>query len=161
VADRRQVTLERTYPAAELDDVWELWTTKAGLESWWGPDGFVVVVKTLELRPGGVLEYTMTATGPQQIAFLEREGRPLSTEAKATYTEVVPRQRLAYQHAVDFVPGVQAYQVTHLVELHPTGAGVRLVLTFDAMHDERMTRLATMGWTNELEKLAAALAARA
>jgi hypothetical protein len=34
------------------------------------------------------------------------------------------------------------------------------VLTFDAMHDERWTSLAKMGWQNELGKLAVALAAR-
>jgi hypothetical protein len=32
------------------------------------------------------------------------------------------------------------------------------VLTFDAMHDEHWTKMATMGWQNELEKLARALA---
>ena len=38
---RRRVRLERTYDAT-LDDVWDLWTTKEGIESWWGPPGFKV-----------------------------------------------------------------------------------------------------------------------
>src|SRR5436305_8401291 len=33
--------LERTY-AATPEEIWELWTTAAGIESWWAPDGFVV-----------------------------------------------------------------------------------------------------------------------
>src|SRR5262249_42101935 len=51
--------LERTYHApAEL--IWELWTTAAGLEEWWTPDGFETRVSELELRPGGQVRYTMT-----------------------------------------------------------------------------------------------------
>ena len=48
----KQTVLERTYRAS-LRDVWELWTTKTGFESWWGPGGFAVTVKELSLRPGG------------------------------------------------------------------------------------------------------------
>jgi uncharacterized protein YndB with AHSA1/START domain len=155
---RRRVTLERTYDAP-LEDAWELWTTKAGIESWWGPDGFSTEVHVLEVRPGGRLEYTMTAHGAPQIQFLTSAGRPLATRSWAVYTEVVPFRRLAYDHAVDFIPGTPAYQVAHLLELERTPGGVRMVLTFDAMHDEQMTRLATMGWENELQKLAALLEA--
>jgi hypothetical protein len=49
--------------------------------------------------------------------------------------------------------------VAHLVELHPGAQGVRMLLTFDAMHDEQWTQRAVMGWENELDKLAKALAA--
>ncbi len=35
---KRGITLERTYKAS-LQDVWDMWTTKEGIESWWGPDG--------------------------------------------------------------------------------------------------------------------------
>lgn len=37
----RKIVIERKY-AASIEDVWELWTTKEGIESWWGPDGFSV-----------------------------------------------------------------------------------------------------------------------
>ena len=40
-ASQRTITIERTYQAA-IEDVWALWTTKEGIESWWGPDGFAV-----------------------------------------------------------------------------------------------------------------------
>jgi len=35
----RKITIERTYEAS-IDVLWDLWTTKEGIESWWGPDGF-------------------------------------------------------------------------------------------------------------------------
>lgn len=153
---KRRVTIERTY-RARIEDVWDLWTTKEGIESWWGPGGFTVKVRKLELRPGGELHYAMTAIGAPQIEFMKKEGMPLTTEARLTYTEIVAPRRLAYTHLADFIPGVAPYGVETLVELHPTAEGVHLMLTFDAMHDEEWTQRATMGWESELGKLAKVL----
>jgi uncharacterized protein YndB with AHSA1/START domain len=154
--DRKRITLERMYKA-DVQDVWDLWTTKEGIESWWGPGGFSVTVRKLELRPGGVLLYAMTAVGAPQVAFMKREGMPLIQECRITFTEVVPRHRLAYLHLADFIPGVDPYDVATVVELHPTSDGVRMVLTFDAMHSDEWTQRAVMGWEGELGKLAAVL----
>ncbi len=156
---KRRITIERTYDA-DVQDVWDLWTTKDGIESWWGPDGFSVKVHKLDLRPGGDLLYAMTANAPEQIAFMKNAGMPLTTEARITYTEIVARRRLAYVHLADFIPGVKPYDVLHVVELHPSGQSVRMVLTFDAMHDEEWTQRAAMGWENELGKLAKTLQSR-
>lgn len=61
--------LERIYDAS-APEVWELWTTAAGIEAWWAPDGFTTDVRTLDLRPGGELVYVMTATAPEQVEFV-------------------------------------------------------------------------------------------
>ncbi len=157
---KRRITIERTYQAS-IEDVWELWTTKEGIESWWGPDGFSVKVHSIDLHPGGELRYAMTAIAPPQIEFMKKVGMPLTTEARVRYTEIVPRKRLAYTHLADFIPGVEPYHVAHLVELHPSAQGVRMVLTFDAMHAEEWTQRAVMGWESELGKLAKVIEARA
>src|SRR5262252_9620085 len=94
---RKRITLERMY-RAELQDVWDLWTTKDGIESWWGPGGFAVKVHKLDLRPGGELLYAMTAIDPPQVNFMKKAGMPLTTEARITFTEIVPLRRLAYVH---------------------------------------------------------------
>ena len=91
--DRPKLTVERTFRAS-IDEVWELWTTKEGIESWWGPDGFSVAVRDLDLRPGGELSYAMSATGPDQIEFMAQAGMPLMTEHKLTYREVDPPTRV-------------------------------------------------------------------
>src|SRR5688572_11532113 len=78
---KKRINLQRTF-AASLDLVWELWTTKEGIESWWGPPGFEVTVSKLELRAGGALEYTMTAVAEPQIAFMKQHNQPLSTALK-------------------------------------------------------------------------------
>jgi uncharacterized protein YndB with AHSA1/START domain len=105
---RRTVTLERTFDAS-IEEVWDLWTTKEGIESWWGPEGFVVKVLKLDLRPGGELRYTMTAVGADQIEFMKNAGMPLVSETRITYTEVDPPRRLAYTTLADFIPGVEPY----------------------------------------------------
>ncbi len=155
-AQRSTFRIERAYQAS-LDVVWALWTTKEGLECWWGPDGFTTTVRTLELRPGGLWEYAMTATAPEQVEFMKRAGMPLSTVTRATYTDVMPQRRLSYDNLVDFIPGVAPYAASVAVEFHPTAQGVRMVLTLDAMHDERWTEMARRGWGSQLGRLAAAL----
>ena len=154
---RRRVTLERTF-AAPIDEVWELWTTKEGIESWWGPDGFAVKVQQIDLLPGGELVYAMTATATDQIKFLRKAGMPATTVSRLTYTEVVPPRRLAYSQTADFIPGVEPYEVPTTVELEEGPDGVRMVLSFTAMHDEHWTNMAVMGWESELGRLAKLLA---
>ena len=156
---RKRITLERVYHT-DVQDVWDLWTTKDGIESWWGPGGFAVTVRKLDLRPGGNLLYAMTAINPPQIEFMKKAGMPLTQECRITYTEIVPLRRLAYVHLTDFIPGVEPYDVATVVELQPTADGVRMTLTFDAMHNDEWTERAVMGWKLELGKADALLAAR-
>jgi uncharacterized protein YndB with AHSA1/START domain len=148
----RRFTIERTYKAC-IEDVWSLWTTKQGIESWWGPAGFSTKVLKLDLRAGGELHYAMTATAPAQVDFMAKAGMPLTNEGRITYTEVVNQQRLGYVHLADFIPGVEPYDVATLVEFHSNGSSVHMVLTFDAMHDEEWTKRAVMGHESQLGKL--------
>ena len=67
---RKRITMERTF-AASVADVWELWTTKDGIESWWGPDGFRVEVRSIDLRVGGELRYAMIAAEADKLAALK------------------------------------------------------------------------------------------
>jgi uncharacterized protein YndB with AHSA1/START domain len=152
----RRITLERTYQAS-IEDVWELWTTKEGIESWWGPEGFAVEVRKLDLRPGGQLHYAMIATAPAQIAFMKQASMPLVVESRITFDQVSPPHRLAYTHLADFIPGVEPYNVATTVELKATGTAVHMILSFDAMHEQLWTDRAVMGWESELGKLEAVL----
>jgi uncharacterized protein YndB with AHSA1/START domain len=158
-APRKKISLERTFDAS-IEEVWDLWTTKEGIESWWGPDGFATEVKKIDLRPGGELVYVFTAIAPDQVAFLKNAGMPLINSVTATYTEVVPPRRLAYSSFADFMPGVVPYDVLTAVDLIAGANGVRVVLTLDAMHDEHWSKLMVMGWESELGRLAQVLQRR-
>jgi uncharacterized protein YndB with AHSA1/START domain len=150
------IAIERTYPAPAAE-VWRLWTTKDGIESWWAPDGFTVEVQNLELRPGGELLYTMTATGPAQIEYMQSAGMPLTTSSRKTFTEVVEGTRLAYDSTIDFVPGMPPYEHATVVDFAETEDGVHVVMTVDPLHDEEWTQRLVAGRENELDNLAKVL----
>ena len=153
------VRLERTYDApAEL--IWELLTTAAGLEQWWAPDGFETRVSELELRPGGRLRYTMTATSPEQVAFLRDTGNPLSVELSKTFTEVGPPARLAYLSLIDFVPDHEPYEHLTTIDIEPAGDCTNVIMTVDPLHDEAWTQQHRAHRGNELDNLRAAIRRR-
>jgi uncharacterized protein YndB with AHSA1/START domain len=153
------LSLQRTYEATP-EELWELWTTKGGIESWWGPDGFAVEVQELDLRVGGELLYTMTAVEPGIVEFMRSQNMPISNQTRNTFTEVLPARRLAFTTRADFIPGVEPYDVATLLELDPAATGTRLTLHFEAMHDEEWTARSQAGEESQLEKLERMLAAR-
>jgi uncharacterized protein YndB with AHSA1/START domain len=46
---------------APRERVWKSWTEAKRLKQWWGPKGFKVHTCKVDLRPGGVFHYGMTA----------------------------------------------------------------------------------------------------
>ena len=149
----KQFVIDRTLKAS-VEKVWRMWTTKDGLEKWWGPEHFSSTVRHLDVRAGGRFEIVMTATLPEIIAQLKAAGMGESSVAKGDYTVVEPNRRLVYTNAVDFVPGVPPYTSTTIVDMSATASGgTRLIVTNDVMHDEQWTAMATMGWTQQIGKL--------
>jgi uncharacterized protein YndB with AHSA1/START domain len=149
---RSKVVLERTY-RARVEELWKLWTTKKGFESWWGPEGFRAEVQTLQARVGGILHYDMIADAPEMIAAMKQMGRPTSHKARARFTEFKPLERVAITSVIEFLPGVEPYESTIVVDFFPSGESVRMVVTLEPMHDEEFTKMSTMGFTSQLTKL--------
>lgn len=120
------IVLERTYraPVAEL---WALWTTKDGFESWWGPEGFRVEVELIEARLGGALVYDMIAETPAALAAC---GKP-SLRARSRFDEFRQHERLKlvdfddragtplHDHATEVDFRVRGEQTTMTVAVHP------------------------------------------
>jgi len=152
------IKLERRYEAA-VEDLWRLWTTKEGFESWWGPDGFRVQVHKLEAREGGELLYDMIAVAPAQIAFMKQANMPVAHAARGTFVEVRPLESLTINHRIDFIPGVKPYDNRARVQFLREGKGVRMLITVDAHHDPHWTQMAAAGWESQLGKVPGALAA--
>lgn len=150
--DTATIVLRRSIPASP-ERVWELWTTPEGIGAWWAPDGFTTTVDELDLRPGGALDYTMTATGPEQVAFMEQAGMPLATRSHKEFTEVDGPNRLAYLSLIDFVPGVDPYQHLTVVTLERTPEGTDVVMECEPLHDQEWTERIVAGRTNELDNL--------
>jgi uncharacterized protein YndB with AHSA1/START domain len=154
---RPKIVVERTY-RARVEELWALWTTKEGFESWWGPQGFRVEVQAIEPRVGGVLRYDMMAATPEMIAAMKEMGQPASHKTHGTFAEVKPHNRLVITHVIDFLPGVKPYESTMVVEFFPSGERVRMVVTFSPMHDEATSQMQKEGFTSQLTKLDARFA---
>jgi uncharacterized protein YndB with AHSA1/START domain len=91
---------------APVEMVWEVWTTPAHVEQWWGPRGFTSKIDRMEVRPGG--EWNMVIEGPDGKEYVVR----------SVYKEVAPLKRLVYE-VHDHVSGL-TFTVT--VELEAQGA---------------------------------------
>jgi uncharacterized protein YndB with AHSA1/START domain len=147
-----KVVFERTYRAS-VEEVWNLWTTKEGFESWWGPQGFRADVHEIDPRVGGTLEYDMVADTPEMVAAMKSMGRPPSHATHARFAEVTPRAHLVIVNVIDFLPGVATYEATITVDLFPVGDGVRMVVGLDPMHSEQFTQMQKEGFASQLTKL--------
>lgn len=145
--------IERTYRATQAE-LWELWTTKEGFASWWGPQGFRADVHTLEGRLGGALHYDMVADTPEMAEAMKRMAQPTSTPCRGTFSEFRPHDRLVLTQLIDFLPGVEPYDSTIEVDLFPAGEGrVRMVITSSRMHDAQTTEMQSQGMASQVSKL--------
>jgi uncharacterized protein YndB with AHSA1/START domain len=147
-----KVVFERTY-RAPLEDLWDLWTTKAGFESWWGPEGFRVEVRALEARLGGALEYDMIADAPDAIAAMKHMGQPLSHSTRGRFGEWKPLERLTLVHVIDFIAGVEPYESTIEVQFHRSGDHARMLVTLHPHRDPHWTKMSAEGFRSQLTKL--------
>ncbi|HWD04629.1 MAG TPA: SRPBCC domain-containing protein [Amycolatopsis sp.] len=145
--------LERTYPT-DPATIWALWTTSDGIARWWAPDGFTTTVDSLDLREGGELVYTMTATAPETVQFMKSAGMPLATVSRKRFTRLDEPTVLAYSSLVDFVPDHEPYEFGTEVELLATDGGTRVVMAVEPLHDQTWTQRLLDGRTNELANLA-------
>ena len=62
--------------------VYQAWTEAERLALWWGPSGFTLSVLALELTPGGMFHYAMTAANGFEMC------------GKFTYRELAPPERI-------------------------------------------------------------------
>lgn len=79
------ISITRVYDAP-LEAVWDAWTVAEEVAQWWGPRGFTLTTHNRDLRTGGHWHYTMH--GPDGTDY----------ENTTQYLEVVPKQRLVYDH---------------------------------------------------------------
>ena len=91
---------------------------------------------------------------------MKRAGMPITAECVVRYTAVFPPRRLAYKTLADFIPDMTPYEVSTIVDLQATPEGVKMIITFDAMHDDIWTERARAGHESQLRKLDRLLAAQ-
>jgi hypothetical protein len=159
-AARASIKFDRRYANTDLEDLWDLWTTKTGFESWWGPEGFRVEVHKLELRTGGELVYDMIADAPEQVAAMKSMNMPLSHGTRANFGAIERLKHLTLIHIIDFVPGVKPYTNRIDVEFLLEGSDARMVINVEPHNTVEWTKMAQAGMESQLTKVPGILAAR-
>jgi uncharacterized protein YndB with AHSA1/START domain len=155
------IQFERRYDNAAIDELWDLWTTKEGFESWWGPRGFRVAVHKLDARVGGEVWYDMIAEAPEQVEYMQRAGMAVSHGTRGRFTQIARLRSLEIVHAIDFIPGVKPYEHLIRTEFFPEkDGGARMLITVEPHPDAEWTRAATLGMESQLTKVASVLAVR-
>ena len=66
--------------------VWEVWTNPAHIKEWWGPDGFSLTTKAMNVEPGKTWEFIMHGWGKDW-------------DNKVEYTEVIKPSLISYKHS--------------------------------------------------------------
>ncbi len=79
------ISLTRVYDAP-VQAVWDAWAVPEEVAQWWGPRGFTLTTHARDFRTGGHWHYTMH--GPDGTDY----------ENTTQYLEVVPQQRMVYDH---------------------------------------------------------------
>jgi uncharacterized protein YndB with AHSA1/START domain len=146
------IVIERTYRAS-IEDLWALWTTKAGFEAWWGPAGCHVKVHDLETRAGGALEYDMIADSPDAIAETKNLGLPPFQRTRAWFGEFRPHQRLTLVHGMDFISNAEPREHTIEVDFSSADGKASMVVTVHPHVDPRWTRVAVEAFKCQLARL--------
>ena len=95
----------------------------------------------------------MIADAPEAVEAMEEMQRPGSHETRGRFVEFVPHERLAITHVIDFLPGVEPYDSTMVVEFFASGDRTRMVVTLEPMHADEFTRMSAEGFTSQLSKL--------
>jgi uncharacterized protein YndB with AHSA1/START domain len=71
---------------APRDLVWEVWTNPEHVKEWWGPNGFSLTTKSMNVEPGKVWDFVMHGMGRDW-------------DNKIEYAEVKKPSLLSYKHS--------------------------------------------------------------
>ncbi|HEX6181461.1 MAG TPA: SRPBCC family protein [Chitinophagaceae bacterium] len=93
----REIVLTRLLDAPR-ELVFEAWTNPEHLVHWWGPNGFTITIKEMNVKPGGVWRFIMH--GPDGVDYPN----------KVVYTEVVKPERLMYSQGWDIENGPKPFE---------------------------------------------------
>lgn len=147
-----QLVFERTYRAS-VQELWEMWTTKEGFESWWPPEGIRAVVHVMEPCLNGRVQYEMIAESPEVLTVMTQLGLPASHREQARFAEFRPMERLVFAIMMDFLPCVAPYEGTLTVDFFPSAEWTRMVVTLSTMHNEEFTMMASEGLASQFRNL--------
>lgn len=145
-ATQSVVTLSRVVDA-QPDRVFAAWTEAGQLEKWFGPPGYEVRVRKLDVRVGGEFEFVMQPP----------EAEDPARSIVGTFKEIAEPRHLVFTWAwVDengSAPDAGESLVT--VEFRTVVEGTKVCITHERLASEESRAGHHAGWSGSLDKLAA------
>ena len=126
----REIVLVRVLDATR-QAVFAAWTHADAFCQWFGPDGFTCTVREMDVRPGGRACFDMISGGG--TVFTNR----------FDYLEVVPVQRLVFDHGSDTDDDPARFRVAIVLDEQADG---KTVLTLRQLHPTVEQRDAKIGF---------------
>ena len=117
-----QILISREF-AAPRHLVYRAWTTPELIKRWWGGDRGEVTSAEVDLRPGGMWRYVMTAKAGFEVAF------------HGEYQQIIPDERIVSTEVFEGMPDKAAISTTTFTE-----QGGRTTLTILVQHASKEDR---------------------
>lgn len=141
---KHELVITRVFDAPR-ELVFKVWTDPAHVAQWWGPHGFKTTIQEMDVRPGGHWRYSMRGPDGNDYPF------------DGVYTDVVAPEGLVFEGTIHADTSQSVWtEVTFTEEDGKTKVTVRQVFSFESA----ATKGAPIGWNQQLDRLAAYLAAR-
>ena len=126
----REIVLVRVLDAAP-QAVFTAWTDANAFCQWFGPDGFTCTVREMDVRPGGRARFDMVS------------GDGTEYTNRFDYLEIVPGERLLFDHGSDIDDDPARFRVTLTFDEQSDG---KTVLTLRQLHPTVEQRNAGIGF---------------
>lgn len=148
IADR-EIVITRVFDAPR-DLVWDAWTERKQLVQWWGPRGFTTSIHQMDVRSGGLWQYTMR--GPDDTVYPN----------ECLFVEVAKPERIVYSQYGGKVgdPAAQ-FRATWTFEAQEAKTKVTLRMVFPSAEERELAIKmlnAVEGGNQTLDRLAEQLA---
>ncbi|MFD1882302.1 SRPBCC family protein [Paracoccus pacificus] len=129
----REIVIARVVDA-DRDTAFRAWTDPAQIVQWFGPDGFTIETREIDIRPGGLWRFDMVAPDgtrfSNRMAFLRIETPKLIEIAHGTDSDDDPDR---FRMLVSFDQQDNGKTVVTLRQLHPSAERRAIVIAFGAV----------------------------
>jgi uncharacterized protein YndB with AHSA1/START domain len=142
------LALRRVYAAAP-ERVFQSLTDPDALKRWFGPEGFIVVMAEVDLRPGGVYRLGLQDT-QDNVRYLSGVYRDLQAPARLAFT-------WAWEYDPPSDPATQEAHMLVTIEIVDRGQMSDVHLTHERLPSAAAIAQHQAGWNSSLDNLDAYL----
>jgi uncharacterized protein YndB with AHSA1/START domain len=151
----RTINITRTFNAP-VEMVWKLWSTEEGIKKWWGPNNFTCPDAHIDFRVGGKFHLSMLSPDGQKF-WSGGEYKEIDEHKKIVSSDYFTDENGNYVPASHYkMPGEWPDEMKVTITFTVVGDKTELELIHEG-HPDEMADNATQGWSESLDKMAAAL----